>query len=256
MKATAPDRKRYSLLGLSINAFTAEELIREVVQSIDSGKLNAIFGNHNLHSLYLYHKYPELREFHARSYLAHIDGMSLILLGRLIGLPLERAHRTTYLDWIEEFLTVVEARRWKIFVLGGSEEDSARLPATLGERYKLRIQTHHGFVAAGDARVLQQIREFEPDILMVGMGMPAQERWILRELPSLRVPAIFNCGAAFEYLTGTKSRPPRWTGRVGLEWLFRLASEPRRLAARYFIEPMYLMPLLARAVWQRASRNF
>jgi N-acetylglucosaminyldiphosphoundecaprenol N-acetyl-beta-D-mannosaminyltransferase len=245
--------RRYDLLGITVDAITSSQLIDAAAAAVESGARNLIFGNHNLHSLHLFHKEASLRQFYSRCHVTHIDGMSLVLLGRILGLSMERQHRTTYLDWIEAFLATAEARGWKIYVLGGSKESAGALPGLLQNRFpSLQIRSHHGFLTPNDdAAVLQDVAAFAPDVLMVGMGMPRQEHWIMKALPSLQTRLIFNCGAAFEYLVGAKYRPPRWAGQMGVEWLFRMFSEPRRLAGRYLIEPFQVLPLLARVALGR-----
>jgi len=100
-----------------------------------------------------------------------------------------------------------------------------------------------------NAEVLAAINDAQPDVLFVGMGMPRQESWILDNLDGLGGRVIFSVGAAFDYEAGAIPTPPRWTGRVGLEWLFRLASEPRRLFSRYLIEPWSLIPPAMEDIW-------
>jgi N-acetylglucosaminyldiphosphoundecaprenol N-acetyl-beta-D-mannosaminyltransferase len=245
--------RRHSLLGIKIDAVTGKELIETVTASIEAGCSQAVFGNHNLHSLHLFHKLPELRRFYDHCSLTHVDGMSLVLLARAMGLPLTRSHRTSYLDWIEEFLEVAAQKEWRLYVLGGPSDVAEALPKVLLEKYpRLQVRTHKGFFRIEeDRQVVESIAQFEPHVLMVGMGMPQQEAWILRNLSGLKAQTIFNCGAAFEYLAGAKHRPPRWAGQLGVEWLFRMASEPRRLAHRYLIEPLYLLPLLLQAASRR-----
>jgi N-acetylglucosaminyldiphosphoundecaprenol N-acetyl-beta-D-mannosaminyltransferase len=238
---------------VALDAVTAPQLIQAAVDQIEHGTGTEIFGHHNLHSLHLFNKLPQMQRFYAKCQLTHIDGMSLVLLGKMLGLPLDRSHRTTYLDWIEDFLAVANQRGWKLYIAGGTSEVAAALPALLHERYpNLQVCTHHGYVTAEDDQSLtHSIADFAPHILMVGMGMPHQEKWILRNLPSLNMPIVFSCGAAFEYLVGVKQRPPRWVGQLGLEWLFRLLTEPRRLASRYLVEPLHLLPLFSRALFAR-----
>lgn len=77
---------------------------------------------------------------------------------------------------------------------------------------------------------------------MVGMGMPFQEHWILDNLEFIQVNAILNAGACFDYVAGAVPVPPRWMGRIGFEWLYRLMNEPGRLAKRYLWEPWFLIP--------------
>ena len=93
-----------------------------------------------------------------------------------------------------------------------------------------------------NAKALADIAAFEPDIIFVGMGMPRQERWIQDNRAAITRGVIFSVGAAFDYEAGVQKAAPRWTGRVGLEWLYRLASQPVRLAHRYLVEPWFLVP--------------
>ena len=86
-----------------------------------------------------------------------------------------------------------------------------------------------------------EINAFAPHILLVGMGMPRQEAWIVRNHSALGPCAIFSVGAAFDYEAGAQRAAPRWMGKVGLEWLFRLAADPGRLFTRYCIEPWFLV---------------
>jgi N-acetylglucosaminyldiphosphoundecaprenol N-acetyl-beta-D-mannosaminyltransferase len=241
--------RRFTLLGVDLDAVTSRQLVDAAIKQVESGGGSALFGHHNLHSLHLFHGSAEMRRFYAQCQLTHIDGMSLVMLGRLMGLPLERCHRTTYLDWIEDFLAKAAERQWKIYVIGGPSEFSAALPDILFAKYPgLRVKTHHGYITAeDDMSILCEIDDFAPEIVMIGMGMPRQEQWILRNRASLRAPLLFSCGAAFEYLAGVQQRPPRWAGQMGVEWLFRLAMDPGRLASRYLVEPVQLLPLFLRA---------
>jgi N-acetylglucosaminyldiphosphoundecaprenol N-acetyl-beta-D-mannosaminyltransferase len=80
---------------------------------------------------------------------------------------------------------------------------------------------------------------------MVGMGMPRQEYWTQENFQQREAQVILSStGAALEYIAGAAPTPPRWAGRIGLEWMFRLAHEPRRLFSRYLIEPWYILLLL------------
>jgi N-acetylglucosaminyldiphosphoundecaprenol N-acetyl-beta-D-mannosaminyltransferase len=247
--------RSFTLLGVDLDAVTNRQLVNAAIAQVETGTGTALFGHHNLHSLHLFHGSAEMRRFYAQCQLTHIDGMSLVMLGRLMGLPLERRHRTTYLDWIEDFLAEAAERQWKIYIVGGTPEFALELPEILYEKFSgLRVKTHHGYVKADeDKSILREMDEFAPEIVMVGMGMPRQEQWIVRNRDSLSAPILFSCGAAFEYLAGVQQRPPRWAGQMGVEWLFRLAMNPRRLASRYLVEPAQLLPLMLRAGVGRLS---
>ena len=119
--------------------------------------------------------------------------------------------------------------------------------AALAEKWpKITFASRDGYFDAepssvDNRRLLATIDAFEPDVIFVGMGMPRQELWISRNRSAIRRGVIFSVGAAFDYEAGVQAAAPRWMGRIGLEWLFRLASQPRRLAHRYLIEPWRLL---------------
>ena len=88
--------------------------------------------------------------------------------------------------------------------------------------------------------MLAQIRDYAPDVLMVGMGMPRQEIWIEENLKDIFATAIFCCGGLMDLVAGEIPTPPRWLGPLGLEWLFRLFSQPVRTWRRYLLEPWFI----------------
>ncbi len=173
--------------------------------------------------------------------------MPLVLLCRLSGIPARRDHRVTWVDFVWPLLSTACDRDWRVFYLGGRPEVVVDGLATIRARLPaLRIDGRSGFFddapGSGDnAAVVDAIERFEPDLLLVGMGMPRQERWILRNRSLLGVPAILACGACMEYIAGAVRTPPRWAGRWGLEWLFRLLEDPRRFAFRYIVEPWLIV---------------
>jgi N-acetylglucosaminyldiphosphoundecaprenol N-acetyl-beta-D-mannosaminyltransferase len=239
---------RYTLLGVDCDAVTIPEVLKSFEYAISTDQPNFIIGNHNLHSIYLFHRESRMQQFYDLCNVIYIDSMFLIFLGKLLGFPFERKHRTAFLDWYKDFLSLTEARDWKIFYVGGRQQSLGKAAEWFCSHYpKLSIRFHHGFFTSGQLPALyDEIREFRPHILLVGMGMPRQEDWILSALGNVRTNAIVNGGAMIEYLMGDLIATPRWLGQLGLEWMFRLVMEPRRLARRYLIEPLYLLDLLAR----------
>jgi N-acetylglucosaminyldiphosphoundecaprenol N-acetyl-beta-D-mannosaminyltransferase len=110
----------------------------------------------------------------------------------------------------------------------------------------LKIEVNDGYFDAGpgsheNEALLARINGYLPDLLMVGMGMPRQEFWIQENVRRLKTHVILPSGAAIDYIAGAVPTPPRWAGLLGLEWAFRLISEPRRLAGRYVIEPWSIL---------------
>lgn len=244
IEADAPHRVR--LLGGEVDVVTPAEMLAFVDRRIAAGQ-RTIVANHNLHSLYLLGRSPPMRAFFAMADLIEADSTPLVLWGRLLGQPIARRHRSTYLDWREDFWPLAAARGWKVFYLGGEPGVAERGAAAIRARWPgVEIAVRHGRFDMGpggaeNASVLAEIGAARPDVLFVGMGMPRQEAWIAANHAALPPCAVFSVGAAFDYEAGALPTPPRWLGRAGLEWLYRLASEPRRLASRYLLEPWSLI---------------
>jgi N-acetylglucosaminyldiphosphoundecaprenol N-acetyl-beta-D-mannosaminyltransferase len=143
-------------------------------------------------------------------------------------------------------------KNWRVFYLGSAPRVVDIGAATLRERHPgLQIECRHGYFdvdpeGSENKNVLQQIADFQPHLLMVGMGMPRQERWIEANLDAIQANIILATGAVLDYVAGVIPTPPRWSGPLGLEWAFRLAAEPRRLASRYLIQPWTLLRVIAR----------
>lgn len=240
----------YRLLGVRVYALSMEALTAAVRESVRSAR-QRIIANHNLHSVYLHQRDEKFRAFFARAHLVHVDGMSLILAARLLGLPLRREHRVTYVDWIDPLLATAAAEGWRVLFLGSEAHAGSCGSAALRRRHPgLVLETLPGFFNATrdgeeNRAVLRRIHAFGTQLLMVGMGMPRQEHWILDNLCDLPGCVILTAGATVDYAAGTIPTPPRWSGRLGVEWAFRLIAEPRRLWKRYLLEPWRVLPLLA-----------
>jgi N-acetylglucosaminyldiphosphoundecaprenol N-acetyl-beta-D-mannosaminyltransferase len=110
------------------------------------------------------------------------------------------------------------------------------------------------FDVARDEGVRAEIAAFRPDILFVGMGMPRQEEWTAAAYDALPPCVVFTVGAAFDYEAEVVPTPPRWTGRMGLEWLWRFGAEPKRRFTRYFVEPWLLIPAALGDLRERLPR--
>jgi N-acetylglucosaminyldiphosphoundecaprenol N-acetyl-beta-D-mannosaminyltransferase len=248
--------KRAGIRGVAIDPLTRDELQSRVREAIAGGS-RQIIANHNAHSVYLFHHDQAMRTFYARADVVHVDGMALVFVAKLLGLGWRREQRVTYVDWLPALLSEA-AGRWRIFYVGSQADVVARGVETLRVRYPgLEIGYHHGYfdmAADGYAneQVLDEVRRFQPDILMVGMGMPRQEHWILENQAKLEAIVVLTAGACMDYVAGAIPTPPRWTGRLGVEWLYRLAAEPSRLWKRYLLEPWFLLVLLAGEMTRRA----
>ncbi|HYD44748.1 MAG TPA: WecB/TagA/CpsF family glycosyltransferase [Phenylobacterium sp.] len=238
---TPPARLR--LLGAEVDLITPADMLATVERWVAAGQ-RGVVANHNLHSLHFHGRSKKMRAFFEAADLIQIDSMPMIAWGRLVGLPLRRQHRSTYLDWREDFWSLADACGWRVFYLGGAPGVAEEACRRLSRRWPgVSFGARDGYFKPNeDAAVVDQINAFAPDIVFVGMGMPRQETWILKHHEAIRRGVLFNVGAAFDYEAGAQTAAPRWAGRIGLEWLFRLLTQPQRLAYRYLIEPWSLLP--------------
>jgi N-acetylglucosaminyldiphosphoundecaprenol N-acetyl-beta-D-mannosaminyltransferase len=236
------DSPRYRLVDVEVDALTVDDLNCIVKNTIEEQE-QRIIANHNLHSVYLYHRTPKMRALYRRADYVHIDGMSLIFLGQLLGLPLTKEHRVTYMDWVGPLLREACTGQWKLFYLGARPKVVAAGADRIRNRYpNIELAYHHGYFdrspdSSENRSVIAAINEFAPDVLMVGMGMPRQEGWIADNVDRISARVILSSGACIDYIAGATPTPPRWTGKIGLEWLYRFLQEPRRLWYRNLVEP-------------------
>lgn len=247
-KARRP-RERVRLLGQTVDLVRPEEVLHHIETWVAEGR-KALVANHNLNSLALLQKHPQLQGFFDRADLVEVDSTPLIHFAKALGLHGRAFHRCTYLDWRDHFWSLANRNAWRVMYVGGAPAVVETAQARLRQlNPQARIGVRHGYFDAApgspdSAAVVEEVREFSPHILFVGMGMPRQELWILNNLDALPNCVILSVGAAFDYEAGAQAAAPRWMGRMGIEWLFRLAHDPRRLARRYLVEPWSLSGLI------------
>lgn len=247
-----------SFLGVSVHAMTVPGFHQAIAAAIGTGQ-KWLIAHHNLHSLYLLHKdgapggsSGPLHRFYKKARWVQADGMSMILLARLHGYSIRRHHRIAHNVVLPSLLKLARLNNWRVMYLGSSEAVSIKGGKVLRASFPgLNLKTHHGFFSKEKAgfenqTVLAQIAAFQPHILFVGMGMPYQESWVDENYDALHTNVIVTSGATLDYFAGALPIPPRWVGMAGLEWLYRLAHEPRRLGFRYLGEPCLLLASLVK----------
>jgi N-acetylglucosaminyldiphosphoundecaprenol N-acetyl-beta-D-mannosaminyltransferase len=238
--------QRVELLGVHVDVLDIP-LLNKLIKFAIQNRKKWIIANHNLHSIYLYHYSSGMSDFYEAARYIHIDGMILIGIGKLLHLPLTQRNRVAYIDWIIPLVEIASKNSWRIYYLGskpGVAEKGARI---LQRKFpELVMETHHGyfnpiFSGEDNIRIVNEINNFNPNIILVGMGMPRQEKWILDNLNYLNVNIFLNAGACMDYLAGEIPVTPRWLGKIGMEWSYRLLLNPRYFWRRYFIEPWFLL---------------
>lgn len=245
------DNYACQLLGVQVNLLSMSQLNYLIEQIISDDRQN-IIANHNLNSVYIYHHNSIMQNFYRLADYVHVDGMALIYLGKLLKLPCKRIHRVTYADWIWSLMVKAEEQGWRVMYLGSKPGIADQGASVLRNIYpSLQIVTQHGYFSlesnnSDNQMVIEKIQSYKPNILMVGMGMPRQEKWILENYAQIKANVILPCGACIDYVAGEVPTPPRWMGKVGLEWLYRLITEPKRLWRRYLFESWFIIPVFLR----------
>jgi N-acetylglucosaminyldiphosphoundecaprenol N-acetyl-beta-D-mannosaminyltransferase len=240
--------------GVTVHLLEKDAFLAWLMDRAFSGQRTFV-PNHNLHSIHLFHRHESFRAAYAKGELVHVDGMPLILWGKLLGYPCTRSHRLTYLDWGPDLLREMNDQHMRVAYLGGSEEQERSTRSALKQQFpQLSLWIHHGYFDVKDEAVrntiLTELHAFQPHLLLVGMGMPRQELWIAEHLEELPGSVILPCGAFVNYLNGSIPTPTRLAGRWNLEWFFRFLAEPTRLFHRYFCEPWFLLPYLVKDLLQ------
>jgi N-acetylglucosaminyldiphosphoundecaprenol N-acetyl-beta-D-mannosaminyltransferase len=224
-----------SILGIKITSAEMQEIHNEISRLIDKEGQSFILSG-NIHGLNMAKKYRWLANFYNRSDLVRVDGVGVVLGARLLGNQI--CSRITWADWGWHLAEYLAQKGHSLYLLGGPvgiADRAAEMLKNHAPGLKL-LGTHHGYFekkGPENMAVIEKINRLEPDILVVGMGMPLQEKWLLEHHNAIRAKVFITAGAAFEYFAGTLKRCPPWMGNMGLEWLFRLMQDPQRMAKRY-----------------------
>ena len=253
MKGSA---NRVNVLGVGVDALTVEDLDAQIGRLVRR-RGPALVLNVNANCLNLCHEDPALRDFLNRAEVVFCDGAGVMLAARILGRRIPE--RITYADWAWRLAAFAAARGFSLYLLGarpGVAEEAAR---RLKGRYPaLKIAgVHHGYFdhspgSPQNEAVVERINASSPDILLVGLGMPLQEYWLMENRHRLDAGVVLTGGAVFDYVSGRLRRGPRLLNESGFEWLARLLIEPRRLWRRYLVgNPLFLLRVLK----QRLSRT-
>lgn len=231
--------QRVNILGVGVNALDLDRAAATLDTWREEQRRDYVCVV-SVHGLVVSQRDAVIRGALNRCGMATQDGMPLVWWSRLAGL--RDARRVCGSDLLDHVCSHGVPRGYRHYFYGGSPKVVRQLAERLQQR-------HPGLVVAGyhsppfrtlteeeDAAEVDAINATQPDFVWVGLGMPKQEKWMVAHLGKVQATALIGIGAAFDFHAGAKRRAPGWMQRSGLEWLFRLMSEPRRLAHRYLID--------------------
>lgn len=193
-----------------------------------------------------------LREAYKHATLSLIDGMPLLWLAKALGNPLPE--KISGSDLLRPLMQRAAKEGWKVYFLGGR-------PGVAEQAANILLQDYPGFTVAGvDAPpmgfendrtqandVLVKIRLAKPHLLLVALGCPKQELWMHQNVKAFGPAVALGIGATLDFVAGVVKRAPAWMSKVGLEWLYRLLQEPRRMAGRYLVRDRAILWIAIRS---------
>jgi N-acetylglucosaminyldiphosphoundecaprenol N-acetyl-beta-D-mannosaminyltransferase len=224
-----------AILGVPFDNVTkaeAVELIRQMVASRRSHYLVTA----NVDFLVQAQADVELRRILFDAHLVLCDGTPLVWASRLLGNPLPE--RVAGADLAPLLIRIASEENFRLFLLGGTPDSTNHALANIKAKYpQLSIAGYSPpfdkLLEMDHEEIKRRITEADPDLLFVSFGCPKQEKWIAMHYQSLGVPVAAGVGGTIDFLAGNLKRAPLWMQRTGLEWLFRMIQEPRRLFRRY-----------------------
>jgi N-acetylglucosaminyldiphosphoundecaprenol N-acetyl-beta-D-mannosaminyltransferase len=226
---------RVRILNADFDGVTLSEAVDRAATSIRTGARGYVCTV-NAAVLMMMRRDPRLQRFVDRAALVVADGQPIVWTSRLAPRPLPE--RIAGIDLVDALAARAAAEGFSVYLLGSRrpvvEAAATRLRAA-HPRLRLAGVADGYFDAAHAGARAAAIRQSAADILIVGMGVPRQERFIEEHWQELGVHLAIGVGGSFDVMAGIRRRAPRWCQRSGLEWLWRLAQEPRRLGRRYVV---------------------
>jgi N-acetylglucosaminyldiphosphoundecaprenol N-acetyl-beta-D-mannosaminyltransferase len=245
-----------SLLGVHIHSATTVEVLTTVDGWLrDKGKPRVICTT-NADFVIKARRDKSFREIINHADLSIPDGMAVVYASRILRTPLSETVNGRLI--VPKLCQLAADRGWSVFFLGG-RPGAARSTANRLKRQYPGLKVAGSFCPLfgfrlgdeEDKKAVAHVREAKPDLLFVALGAPKQEKWIMAHMDDLKVPLSMGVGYTFDVLGGFVREPPRWMTKIGLEWLCRLAREPRRLWRRYLADGVVFVGLVLKARWRQ-----
>ena len=245
-------RQLVSILGTPVDRLDTQATLARLEQFIEERRFHQV-ATANADFLVKAIFDAELRRILRDADLVTADGMPLVWASKRMNVPLPE--RVTGADIVPALAALAARKGYKLYMLGAKTEVAQRAKARLEADYPgvQIIRCVSPPVAPLDKMdhetILRDIEEARPDVLLVAFGNPKQEKWIAMHQKRLQVPICIGIGGTFDFLAGEIARAPDWMKRTGLEWLFRLFQEPKRLWKRYTSDIVHFARHYAHQAW-------
>ena len=225
--------KIVNFLDIKINVLTSDEIVEKILEFALNGRSKMITYL-NANCVNTAFKDEDYRNTISKADIVWPDGKGVGWALGFLGRPANCIHT---LDFLDKLLEAGIEKNISFYLLGGKEAIIERAARNLKKRFPTLnlLGFHHGYFTEDESRIIEEINTLKPNILMIGMGVPKQEKWIYNHLDELEVNLYWAVGALFDILAGFYKRAPAWMINSGLEWFYRLCREPKRLWKRYLI---------------------
>jgi len=235
---TKKERNRVNICDILIDRISFNDTVDSIIEYAQKDFPPAYVVTPNAHHIVTLQSDIEFKRIYKEALLVVPDGVSLIWASKLLGSSLQE--RVNGTDLFEAICSRASQEGLTIFLLGGR-------PGAAQQAKNILQTRNPGLIIVGiycppygfenDSVEINKINNIisgtHPDILFVGLGAPKQEKWIYTNISKINVPISIGIGVSFEFVAGMVKRAPLWMQKAGLEWLYRLISEPKRLWHRY-----------------------
>ena len=240
---------RVNILGISVDTYSMQETVEQIRQAVD-GQLQIRVVTANPEMIYASERNESLNKLINSADIVTADGIGVVWAADRLGTP--GLERVTGIDLVHSLFQIADAGHWRVFFLGGK-------PGVAEQAANRVVLKNHGitweamngyFSAEEESGVLEKIRNFQPDVLLVGLGAPRQEYWIA-EHPGLASVSI-GVGGSFDALAGLVVRAPKRIQDLHVEWLYRLWKEPWRWK-RQAVLPRFALKILWQSLYSKSK---
>ncbi|MGC7871762.1 WecB/TagA/CpsF family glycosyltransferase [Desulfosporosinus sp. SYSU MS00001] len=234
---------RVTVLGVTIDTYSMAETVEKIKLAVQ-GRTAIRIVTANPEMIYASQYNPDLRDVLNSADIITADGIGVVWAVRQLGVQIKE--RVTGIDLVQSLFPIANTKKWRIYFLGGRPGVAELAVKKVSSDYPaITFSFSHGYFSSEEeADILKKITDFQPDVLLVGLGAPRQEFW-LKEHPGLAYAGI-GVGGSFDALAGTVQRAPKKIQDLHVEWLYRLLKEPWRWK-RQTVLPRFLFEVL----WQR-----
>ena len=235
---------KVKILGVNVDSVTMSQAVAQV-ENLIAARKNSIVATANAEMLLMATHDDELKNILNSAELVVADGAGTVWAAHHLGY--EMPERVAGFDLVQELMKISPTHDYKIFLFGAAPSiaDKAKLKAEeLYPGIKIVGVRNGFFTAADEPEIIAQIKKSSPDILLVALGVPKQEKFLAKYKSELNVPVSIGVGGTFDVMAGVVKRAPLWMQKAKLEWLFRAMLQPSR-AGRLIALPKFVLKVFA-----------